>query len=263
MLIDARIFSTKKIAPEIFGMTLIAPEIAQNAQPGQFVMVYLNRGELLLPRPISICDAGKGRVNLVYQVVGAGTKVLSEMKKGESIKILGALGTGFLACAENDAETKLSRVALVGGGIGTPPLYFLAKELKKRGIHIDAYFGFNTRRILQEKFRAVVNEIFVAKEKWVLGKTDCAGRVTKLLPKEKTHDMIFACGPLPMLRAVTEYARGVNTLCKISVEERMACGLGTCVGCVIKAGKGYARVCTEGPVFPGDEIDFHECLKAT
>jgi dihydroorotate dehydrogenase electron transfer subunit len=235
------------IAPDIFAMTVSAPLIAKAARAGQFVMVYLNRGELLLPRPISICDADAdaGTVELVYQVVGKGTRVMAEMFYGLEIKLLGALGNGFFL--KNKDGKEFSRVALVGGGIGVPPLLLLAKAFRRLGVETDVFLGFRSAPVLLEEFRAVADRVFVSTEDGSFGNR---GYITEVLQAQTCgYDEILACGPLPLLYALADYAKSENIPCQISMEQRMACGLGTCVGCVVKVGEGYVRVCKEGPVF--------------
>jgi dihydroorotate dehydrogenase electron transfer subunit len=244
----AKILKNDEISCGIFSMILDAPEIAENARAGQFVMVYLNRGEMLLPRPISICSANinTGEIRLVYQTVGAGTNALSKMQSCEEIKLLGALGNGFLI------EEKRNRVAIVGGGIGSPPLYFLANELKSRGIKTDIYLGFRSEPILTEDFKCAANKLFIAAENGNIGHR---GLITEVLRAENIqYEEIFACGPKPLLRALADYAREKKIPCQVSMEERMACGLGTCVGCVVKVGETYVRICSEGPVFHANEV---------
>ncbi|MCL2456011.1 MAG: dihydroorotate dehydrogenase electron transfer subunit [Defluviitaleaceae bacterium] len=258
------VISNEKIAPEIFSLKLRAPEVAQIARAGQFAMIYLNRGEMLLPRPISFCDADGDALELVFHVVGAGTAALSQTQTGAQIKILAPLGNGF------SVEKNSRRVAIVGGGIGTPPLFFLAKTLAARGIEFDIFLGFRDTPILIEKFKKILHEtsslhegnnlhetnlsrgnIFIATENGSVGHH---GRVTDILESRGVYDEIFSCGPVPMLRAIADFARKTNTPCKVSVEERMACGLGTCVGCVVKIAGEYVRICREGPVFDAEKI---------
>jgi len=255
-LVSARIEKNDCISPDIFHMEIYAPEIAKTARAGQFVMVYLDKSELLLPRPISLCDANHetGTIELVYQVVGKGTKVMSEILPKQQIKLLGALGNGFFTEGKNGK--KFNRAALVGGGIGAPPLYFLAKNLVKNETRVDIFLGFRTAPILVEKFRAITQgEIFIATEDGSVGHH---GRVTEILAeRNEKYDEILACGPAPMLRALADYALNSKIPCQICMEERMACGLGTCVGCVVKVGESYVRVCSEGPVFYADEVNLN------
>ncbi|MCL2224659.1 MAG: dihydroorotate dehydrogenase electron transfer subunit [Defluviitaleaceae bacterium] len=252
----AKILSNAQIAPQIFSMTLHAPEIADTARAGQFVMVYLDRGEMLLPRPISLCDAGlhSGEIHIVYQVVGAGTAVMSEMTAGEGLQILGALGNGFQT---DDITEQRQRAVLVGGGIGAPPLYFLAKQLKARGVSTDIYLGFRDEPILTDMFRTVADRLFIATESGNFGHK---GLITEVLVANMNDSVlgVYSCGPKPLLRAVAEFSQAAKVPCQVCMEARMACGIGTCVGCVVKVGESYARVCTEGPVFYGNEVNWNE-----
>jgi len=253
-LLDTKILSNVEIAEGIFSMHLHAPAVAAAAKPGQFAMVYMNKGELLLPRPISICDVDGDIVRIVYQVVGMGTKVMAQKFEGDTVKILAPLGRGFLL--GKDARTGLNNVAIVGGGIGTPPLLYLAKKLKAQGAKVDVYLGFRHEAILQQVFEQVADNLYIATES---GNVGHRGRVLEVIESVGgRYDEILACGPRPMLNAVADYAHAQGIHCQISTEERMACGLGTCVGCSIKVSGTYLRVCTEGPVFYSDEVNKHE-----
>ena len=252
----AEIISNVCLIPGVFGMTLSAPSIAEKARPGQFVMVYLDKGELLLPRPISFCDVNlsRGTLSLVYQVVGSGTKALSKMAPWQSLKLLGPLGNGFLVKGRNNV--RFSRVALVGGGIGVPPLHLLAKVLATRGTYVDAYLGFRNFPIMIDEFRYLSDRLFITTEDGSFGHK---GNITEVLESQhRSYDEILVCGPKPMLTAVADYAKKQDIACQVCLEERMACGLGACVGCVVKVGKEYVRVCSEGPVFYVGEVDFNE-----
>jgi len=270
-LLNTQILSNLAIAPGIFSMTVLAPEIAAIARAGQFVMVYLDKNELLLPRPISICDANGFSLRFVYQVVGAGTETMSKMQVGSDVKILGPLGKGFFTYPKDStmisddfaamipARTNLKNVAVLGGGIGTPPLLYLAKTLKTVGANVDAYLGFRSNPILREEFENVTDNLYIATEDGSVGH---AGNIVEFLSAlsqatGQTYDEYFACGPRPMLDALADYAHSQNIPCQLSMEERMACGLGTCVGCVLKVNGTYLRICTEGPVFYSDSISNH------
>ena len=244
------ILANTEISPGIFSMTIHLPLIAADCVPGQFVMLYLDRGDTLLPRPISICDADceEGSLTLVYQVVGSGTAHLSGLKPGASLRILGPLGNGFAQ------KNGLRSAALVGGGIGAPPLLMLAKQLRGRGVALDACLGFRDTSILTDEFTALGAQVHIATDS---GREGLRGTVIDLLRAHNLHpDEIFACGPKPMLSALAGYARQHNIPCQVCLEERMACGLGACVGCVVKSqGKPeYKKVCCDGPVFYTDEV---------
>lgn len=248
-LIPTQIISNKNIAPEIFSMELKAPTISKTAKPGQFAMVYLDKGEYLLPRPISLCNTNpqKGTITIVYQVVGNGTKVMSEKQAGQTLKILAPLGNGFFL--DNLAN---KNIALIGGGIGTPPLLMLAKFLKELNAKTDIYLGFRSHPILVEEFKPFSNNIFIATED---GSHGHKGYNLDLLQKNQNYDELLSCGPAPMLSALKKHALATNTPCQVSLEERMGCGIGTCVGCVVKVGESYARICCTGPIFYATEVE--------
>jgi len=246
-------------ASGICTMNIFAPEIANMAKPGHFVMVYLDKGEHLLPRPISIYDADKieGCITLVYAIVGAGTKIMSQWPPGHNLRVLGPLGNGF------DMETEIKqqnvssinkKVALVGGGIGTAPLFFLAKELNEINVPMDIFLGFrqSTPR-LSRSFENLSDSLTIVTEE---GGGKNIGYVTDFLPSAPDYFCIFSCGPTPMFKALAQYAKTHNIPCQISVEERMACGLGACKGCVVKTQTGYQLCCESGPVFDSREVLF-------
>lgn len=250
----AHILENIEISEGIFDLKIATTALAAYARPGQFAMLYLESGQLLLPRPISICDIDGDTVRFIYQVVGAGTQELAGKKPGQVIKVLAPLGKGFML--GSSARTVQSKVAIVGGGIGTPPLLYLAKELVAQGAQVDAYLGFRQDTILLEDFEAVVGRLYFATE---TGNRGHRGRILEVVESLKQdYDEILACGPRPMLNALAAYAQTQGIPCQICTEERMACGLGTCVGCSISIKGTYLRVCTEGPVFYSDEVDRHE-----
>lgn len=249
------IIEQNQIARGIFSMKLQCNEIAETALPGQFVNLYCREGERLLPRPISICetDREKGILTLVYAVVGKGTESFSRLKKGDTIKVLGPLGNGF----KIDESMKIH--ILIGGGIGVPPLVELAKHLKGE---IYAFLGFAENPILVEEFKGHGAKVFVATDD---GSAGFKGDVIELIKNENiTGDMIYSCGPKPMLKAVGKWAEDMGIKAQISMEERMACGIGVCVGCVCKIKKKEEedwqnrKVCTDGPVFWSEEVIWDE-----
>ena len=247
-LCEAKIISNKKIAPGIMDMTLSAPEIALSAKPGQFINMYTGRGEYILPRPISICDFDpeKGVLRLIYSIVGKGTEIFSSLKEGENIKILGPLGNGFeIADTENSI--------LVAGGIGAPPLLGLCKRLKG---NIEVYLGARDKNILTDEFKSTGAKVFLSSDN---GKEGFKGNVAELLKQNNANgDIIYTCGPKIMLKFITAYAEEKNIPVQVSMEERMACGIGACVGCAVKIKQGgdwsNLKVCKDGPVFDGREV---------
>lgn len=246
----AVVYSQEKLAPEVFSMWIVT-EAAKEAAPGQFISVYSKDGARLLPRPISICEADKeeGRLRIVYRIAGAGTREFSEYVSGDSIEILGPLGNGFPIEGEN--------VFLIGGGIGIPPMLELAKHLncKKQMI-----LGYRDRDLfLRDEFEAY-GEVFAATED---GSAGTKGNVLDAIRAHGlTADVMYACGPTPMLRALKQYAADNHIRCYVSLEEKMACGVGACLACVCgtkevdgHSGVHNTRICKDGPVFLAGEVD--------
>lgn len=249
---EAKLIETNKLSDGIFEM-YIKTRVASLAKPGQFVMVYPKDSATLLPRPISICEVSDGELRLVYRVQGKGTKEFSLYKEGETVKILGPLGNGFPV-----EEGKGKRSILIGGGIGVPPILELAKALKGEDVTILAGYR-NSDMFLDEDFKKQA-PLEVATEDGSIG---VKGNVMDVIREKNLKcDVIFACGPMPMLRAIKKYAEENGVTAYISLEERMACGVGACLGCVCKTTHkdshshvNNARVCTEGPVFEASEVE--------
>ena len=247
----AIIIRQEEIADDIYSMWLHTDQIAAHAKAGQFVSVYCNDGSRLLPRPISICEIDKkdGAIRLVYRVAGKGTAEFSGMHTGAQLRIVGPLGNGF--------PKKEKKAFLIGGGIGIPPMLQLAKELNCEKQIILGYRDKNL--FLRDEFEAY-GEVFVATED---GSVGTKGNVMNAI--EENHlqaDVIFACGPMPMLRAIKKYAEEKGIEAYISLEEHMACGVGACLGCVVKTKEvdhhshvHNARICTDGPVFEAKEVE--------
>lgn len=247
----AVIIRQEEIADDIYSMWLKTEKIADAAKAGQFVSVYCQEGSRLLPRPISICEIEKSKnaIRLVYRVAGKGTDEFSKMSTGMQLKIVGPLGNGF--------PKKDKKAFLIGGGIGIPPMLQLAKELD---CEKQIVLGFRDELFLMDEFRAQ-GEVYVATED---GSAGTEGNVLDAIRENGLEaDIIYACGPLPMLRALKTYAAEKNIECWISMEERMACGIGACLACVCKSKEKDAhsnvnnkRVCKEGPVFRAEEVEF-------
>ena len=215
-------------------------DTSQITRPGQFVNLKLDG--LFLRRPISVCDLEGDCLTLIYKTVGAGTEALSRMEPGDSIPVLTGLGNGY------DLRLAGERPLLIGGGVGVPPLYLLAKRLRAAGKPVSVILGFNTAGEIfyEAEFRALGCEVTVAT---VDGTYGVRGFVTDALPAEYSH--VYTCGPEPMLRAVY---RRIKTGGSFSFEERMGCGFGACMGCSCKTISGYQRICKEGPVLQKEEI---------
>lgn len=245
--------SQKEIAPGIYDMW-IDTSLAEDAVPGQFICLYPKDKSTLLPRPISICEADKenGRLRIVYRVAGKGTAEFSACKAGDSIEILGTLGNGFPV--EKAAGKK---VFLMGGGIGIPPMLELAKKMQAQKQIVAGYRDKET--FLKEDLEKN-GTVYIATED---GSVGTKGNVMDAIRENGLQaDMIFACGPLPMLRAIKAYAEEKDIPAYISLEEHMACGVGACLGCVVKTKEkdhhshvNNARICTDGPVFEAREVE--------
>ncbi|MDR2458450.1 MAG: dihydroorotate dehydrogenase electron transfer subunit [Clostridiales Family XIII bacterium] len=231
---EHKIFSVKNIAENIFAIEILSAELSKTVRPGQFINIYLDNGINLLPRPISICDAYDDKIFLVFNIVGEGTKILSKKKKDMNIKILGPLGNGFQI---NNLRNK--KILLIGGGLGVAPLLFLAKKLKEQKNHINAYLGFSKEKFLIDEFNAFSSNI----------KTIIGGNILDILKAEEGTDLIFSVGPIPMYRVLAEKFIKRKIPFYISLEERMGCGFGACVGCTIKTVNGNKKICKDGPVF--------------
>mgnify|MGYP002571305186 CR=1 FL=1 len=248
----AEIIRHTSLSDGIFDMTLKAEEIAKEAKAGQFISVYLNNKSKILPRPISICGIDKeaGTLRIVYRTVGDGTKELSDYKEGEMVKILGPLGNGF--------TQKDKKAILIGGGIGIPPMLELMKQLDCDKTAVLGYR--DSDMFLKDEFEAVC-DVKVATED---GSQGAKGTVIDAIEKYGVEGkVIYACGPMPMLKALAVYAEEHGMEAQISLEERMACGIGACLGCICKTKeKGHhtnvnnTRICKDGPVFDAKEVVF-------
>ena len=263
-----KILSSEEIAPNIYLMGLSASLIANEAKPGQFIHIKCSTGDNpLLRRPISIhkIEKDKGEIFILFQVKGKGTKILSERKRGEYLNVIGPIGNGF------HLFSKSQKIMIIGGGIGIAPLLTIAEESVLKGKEVKVLIGAaNKKMILGEKyFKKLGVETCIATED---GSYQYKGLVTDLTEKiisKWLPDQIFACGPKPKLRKVAQIAENKNINCQVSLEERMGCGIGACLGCVCKIKTKetdniksnlnqknyiYKRVCVDGPVFEAREV---------
>lgn len=226
-------------------------KVSQEAVPGQFISIYTNDASKLLPRPISICEIepNKNRLRVVYRVVGEGTRQFSKLQEGDTIEILGPLGNGF--------TKKEKKAILIGGGIGIPPILELAKQLD---VPKSIVLGYRDEVFLNKEFEPY-GDVFLASEDGAHG---TKGTVLDAIRENAvTGEIIYACGPTPMLRAIQAYALEHGIEAQLSLEERMACGIGACLACVCKSKEidshshvHNKRVCKDGPVFDAREVDF-------
>ena len=252
---NAVVVSQEQIADNIFSMW-IKTEAAQAAKPGQFISMYTTDGTKLLPRPISICEIDKeaSQLRVVYRVTGenTGTEQFSKLVAGDTIPVIGPLGNGFPL---EKAEGK--KAFLMGGGIGVPPILELAKQLNCEKQIVVGYRDEHT--FLKEQFEAN-GTLYISTED---GSVGTKGNVMNAIAENGlTADIIYACGPTPMLRAIKNYAEENGIECYISLEERMACGIGACLACTCKSKEKdhhtnvhNKRICKDGPVFLSTEVE--------
>ena len=234
------IVSNKPLTDSVFQMVLQGDTTAITA-PGQFVNLKLEG--LYLRRPISVCDLDGDRLTIVYKAVGKGTEQMSRMQAGERLDILTGLGNGY------DLSLSGDKPVLLGGGVGVPPMYLLAKELLKQGKKVSVILGFNTKSEIfyEQEFKKLGCAVTVTT---VDGSYGTKGFVTTAL-EGMDYTYFYTCGPEPMLKAVYQAAK---TSGQMSFEERMGCGFGACMGCSCKTLTGYKRICKEGPVMKKEEI---------
>ena len=240
-----------EIATDIYEMCFSTKNIAKEAKPGQFVSVYSNDGSRLLPRPISICGIEGDTLRIVYRAIGKGTQEFATMHAGQILEVQGPLGNGY----DISKVSKERKAILFGGGIGIPPMLELAKQLD---CEKSIVLGYRDELFLNDEFEAY-GKVYLATED---GSAGTKGTVIDAMKENELNaDVIFACGPKPMLRAIKEFAAKKQIPCFISLEERMACGIGACLACVCQTKNvdGHsnvhnARVCKDGPVFAAEEV---------
>ena len=256
---NCKVIRQKKITEDIFLMSLDAREIAQVARPGQFGHLRVSKGiDPLLRRPFSIhrVNREKGRVELLYRVIGRGTALMQKAREGHFFNVMGPLGNGF------DIHGSFTHALVVAGGIGGAPVIFLIDELLALGKKVTFLYGAREGCEIAglPDLKSVCERMDLATDDGSMGHH---GMVTDLLEEflaehlNEDSVMGFVCGPIPMLKRVQEIAKNTSFGWQASIEERMACGVGVCIGCAIKAeGGGYKIVCSEGPVFYIEEIVF-------
>lgn len=254
-----KVISQKVLAPGIYDLN-IETVIAADAHAGQFVGVFTDNASLLLPRPISICGVSddKKSIRLVYRVAGKGTDEFSRLKEGDEVSLLGVLGNGYDIEKIKGIGNGNTRALLLGGGIGVPPMLQLAKELQAAGVKVISVMGYrDDKTFLLDEFKKY-SDTYVASED---GSVGTKGNVLDAVRENGIEfNCICACGPLPMLKAIKAFTGEKPAF--ISLEERMACGVGACLGCVVKTKDvdhhshvNNARICTDGPVFEASEVD--------
>ena len=253
ILENAVILSNTGVGEDLWEMELFAPNMAPLCEPGQFIQVRVTDGPApLLRRPLSIYDAENGMIRLLYRVAGSGTEALKNKKAGEALNLQGPLGKGF------HLSKSPEEVLLVGGGVGIAPLLFLARRQAERGSQVTVVYGAASKAqvVGEKRFAALGVRLLVST---LDGSCGVQGMVTDILNAMPLGGIrrIYTCGPDPMMRAVTSWARTRGLKGEVSMETFMACGVGACLGCAFKANTNdttYRKVCKDGPVFSMDEV---------
>ncbi len=246
---NARIISQKEIAEGVFDMWIQTTNIGEKSIPGQFVSVYTKDPSKILPRPISICEVDGQKLRLVYRILGKGTEQFAQYQAGDTIRILGPLGNGF--------PLEDQKAILIGGGIGIPPMLELSKRLLGEK---NIVLGFRDENTFLCEDLKVYGKVSIATEDGSLG---TKGNVIDAIKELGIQgSVIYACGPTPMLKAIKEYAQENHIQAWLSLEEKMACGIGACLACVCQSKEvdehskvHNKRVCKEGPVFDAREVE--------
>lgn len=247
----ASVISQETLAEGICSMWIQTDRIAGEAKPGQFISIYCKDGSRMLPRPISICEIKENQLRIVYRIVGKGTAEFASYQAGMDLEITGPLGNGFPLDRPGTA-------LIVGGGIGVPPMLELSKQLPGKKIAVMGYR--NSQMFLKEQFEEAADVVCIATEDGSFG---TKGNVIDAIKASAIKaDVLYACGPMPMLRALKAYAEEHQMEAWISLEEKMACGIGACLACVCKSKDKDAhtnvhnkRICKEGPVFQAQEVE--------
>lgn len=257
----AKVVSQECIGTGVYSM-VIKTEAAKEAVAGQFVSIYCKGKDKLLPRPISICqiDKEESTLRIVYRVVGGGTEEMSTYQAGDDIELIGPLGNGFM-------QREGKKAILIGGGIGIPPMVGLAESLNAMAVenglepqdYVQVVAGYRDELFLTEEVKNN-GVLYIATED---GSAGIKGTVIDAIKEQAVEgDVIYACGPTPMLKAIKEYALEKNMECQLSLEERMACGIGACLACVCKSKEkdhhtnvNNKRICKDGPVFLAQEVE--------
>ena len=247
------VIGKSNLAKNIYDMTVLCPEIAGSTKAGQFVHIRVPGH--ILRRPISIAgyDVEKGTIRIVYEIRGEGTQILADLKAGDMVDLLGPLGNGYTL-----PEPEHTCV-VVGGGIGVPPLLAVAEHF---GAKTTAILGFRSAQaaVLEKDFQKTGASTILCTDDGTLGRNGFVTAALEELLASEHPDCICACGPMVMLKRVSEIAAAHSIPCQVSLEERMACGVGACLGCACKirrdGGEAYLHVCKDGPVFSGEEVVF-------
>ncbi len=250
---NCKLIRKTEIAKGIFDFTIASEDIAAYAQCGQFL--HINCGDsTFLRRPISICDAENGEVRFIFEAKGEGTRELAKKEVGDFVDIMGPLGHGF------EISDSVKKPVIIGGGLGVFPLYKLAKQLKTANV----FLGFRSadRVVMEKEFEMTANTVIVGTDDGSYGYNGYIASAMEQYLNFHECDMIYSCGPMPMLKAVKNIAEQRGIKCQLSLEQRMGCGIGACLVCSCETHKSgadkYAKVCTNGPVFYSEEVTLND-----
>ena len=246
---DGKVLVNEAIIPDVWKLVFYAPNVAGEAQPGQFVNVQKTGGQTFLRRPFGIVDAdtATGAVTIIYRLVGTGTREMAAMKAGDVISVEGPLGEGVFTTAPGKA-------LLAGGGVGLAPLIFLAKRLENPIVLVAGKTAAET--FWTTFFKPYAEKIYVTTDDGSAGIKGFAVQALPVIFSENTIDRVSVCGPTVMMKTIAEASAQAGVACEVSMEKRMACGIGVCLGCTFASklsGKRY-KVCADGPVFPAKEV---------
>ena len=256
----AKLIKKEKLLEGLYKFSVKAKEIVDIAKPGNFVEIWINENlDPFLRRPISIYNLDKenGILEFIFQVKGKGTELLAKKNEGDPIDIIGPLGSGTFKFEDKE------NIAVIGGGIGIFPLYELTKQAKNSGLNIHTYLGFRNKELvtLEKEFEAVSTNLTITTDDGSYKENGFAINLLAEDLEKENFDCIYACGPLPMLRAVKKLAEEKDIPCQMSLEEKMGCGLGVCLGCAVKTAASpkdapdYVHVCKAGPVFDSKIVE--------
>ncbi|TYQ13307.1 UNVERIFIED_CONTAM: dihydroorotate dehydrogenase electron transfer subunit [Acetivibrio alkalicellulosi] len=258
-VLKEKVERVEKLAESIYKMTIKSEYITQKAVPGQFVNVKCSEGiNALLRRPISICnvDVKNETLDIVFQIKGIGTEYLSQKRIGSQVDLIAPLGKPF------DTSDNYKNIAVVGGGIGVFPLLYLLNKMNTAKKSTFLGFRNSNYAVLQDEFKEASDKLFISTDD---GSEGYKGLITDILEKELEsikYDIIYTCGPTPMIKKVVDIAKKNNIKCQVSLEQRMGCGIGACLVCACKTGNNenwkYSHVCKDGPVFWSSEVIFDD-----
>jgi len=257
ILTKGKIIEQISLNNNYYRIKIKAPQIAQEAKPGQFVMLSKWKiKELFLKRPFSFChiEPNSGTFDILYKKVGKGTQILTESRISDLVELIGPLGNGF------NIPESTHKIAVVARGIGVAPLIPLMLESKKKGIEIYSFLSAQTESLLlcNEKIESISRETFYTTDDGLKGAREKVTNFLEKVLKETNIDVVYTCGSKRLTKHIRNLQKKYNFLAFVSLEEHMACGIGACKGCVCKTKDGYKRVCKEGPVFPVGEVIFND-----